>query len=298
MLLANAKSRRGALLLDQAAANLRDCGLEVDACILSPNPKRLAESVVALIGEGHPYLIVGGGDGTIGAVARFFARRETVLGVLPLGTGNAFARDLRIPTSVPAACEVLAGGEVAEVDMGVIEDRSFVNVATVGLTTLIAQGLDPVAKRRLGKIAYFAALLRALTLVRPFRVTLDLDGDRQEFESLQVVVGNGRFHAGPFPVSPEASLTGGRLAVYALASRRKSDLFRMALRLQGGHHVELDRVRSFAPRAGGMTTDPVRRVTVDGEVCLRTPVRFGILPGALRVAVPVGFGEEEAAERG
>lgn len=283
MIVANAKSRRGARLLEEATTALRSHGLEIETATLFSNPRTLAQSVARYVSENCPYIIVGGGDGTVGAVARLFADRESVLGVLPLGTGNAFARDLDIPTSVAGACAVLARGQVVDVDMGLIGDRAFVNVATVGLSTLIALNLDSDAKRYLGRLAYLAALVRALALVRPFRVLLQLDGVQHEFESLQVVIGNGRFHAGPFPVSPEASLTGGRLAVYALASRCKADLLRMALRLRGGRHVEMDRVRSFAAQSGQIATRPVRKVTVDGEVCLQTPVRFAIRPGALRV---------------
>jgi len=284
VLVANAKSRAGARLLEEATAVLRGYGLEIEGATLFPNPQTLARSVAKYMSENRPYVIVGGGDGTVGAVARLFADRESVLGVLPFGTGNAFARDLGIPISIAGACEVLARGQVAKVDLGLIEDRAFVNVATVGLSTLIALNLDSGAKRYLGRLAYLAALVRALALVRPFRVDLELDGVLHEFDSMQVVVGNGRFHAGPFPVLPEASLTGGWLAVYALASRRKSDLLRMAMHLRGGRHVEMDQVRSYAAQSGHISTRPVRRVTVDGEVCLRTPIRFAIRPGALRVA--------------
>jgi diacylglycerol kinase (ATP) len=291
VLYVNSKSRQGAEWYAQVRDALLAGGLELTESTAFRDPKQVAPAVQRSVESGAELVIVGGGDGTFSSVARYCASKETVLGVIPLGTGNAFARDLGIPVSVEGACEAILKGKVADIDMGLVGDRQFVNVVTVGLTTKIAQGLTGDAKKHLGKAVYVVSLLRALAAVKPFVAKLELPSGEHEFDSLQVVIGNGRFHAGPFPVAPDASITGGWLAIYALASRNKSDFLRMALHMAGGKHVELKEVKAFREKSGRLSTIPGRLVTVDGEVCEKTPVAFAIAPGALRVAVPQDFEE-------
>lgn len=290
-LLVNAKSRRGSEWFGKIHKALTEGGIELTESKLFRKPKQLAMAVQAQVAGGAHLVIVGGGDGTFSSVAQFFARKEAVLGVLPLGTGNAFARDLGIPADVDGACKTILEGKIAEVDMGLIADREFVNVASVGLTTRIALGLQDSQKKALGRVVYLASLVKALATIRPFRVSLELPNGKHEFDSLQVVIGNGRFHAGPFPVAPDATITGGWLSIYALASRRKIAFLKMALHMRGGKHVELDEVRSFRVQSGRLSTSPGQRVTVDGETCLETSVDFGMVPHALRVMAPPDFDE-------
>ena len=131
--------------------------------------------------------------------------------------------------------------------------------------------------------------MRALRHVRPFRAKLTMPEGVQTFETLQVVIGNGRFHAGPFLLSPEATITDGKLVAYALTTTNRWTLLRLALNLPGGHHVELDDVTAFSTTEIALETSPPDRVTVDGEIHFRTPIRFGIAPRALRVMVPQEF---------
>lgn len=286
VLLANAKSRRGAEWFDAAKNTLAEGGVDLAEAQTFEDSQAMAKAVSASLEQGVKTIIVGGGDGTLGSIAHLLAHKEAVLGVLPFGTGNAFARDLGIPPAIEQACQVIAEGHVSRVDLGLINGHDFLNVATVGLTTLIAQGLERNAKRRFGRAAYIFAIARALSLAQPFRVELNAGSDERRFDSLQVVIGNGRFHAGPFPIAPEASITGGFLSVYALASRQKSAFFRMALHMWGGRHVLLDDVISLRVQAGTLRTFPSKRVVVDGEICAPTPAEFGIAPGALRVFTP------------
>jgi diacylglycerol kinase (ATP) len=290
-LLVNTKSRRGAAWFDQAQKALTDCGMELMEAKAVKKPRELPALVERQIRAGVPIVIVGGGDGTFSSIAHLFARKQTILGVLPLGTGNAFARDLGIQPQVDKACHVILNGKVAQVDMGVIGNREFLNVATVGLSTKIALGLQDEMKKKLGRAVYFISLLRALATVTPFHIKLDLPSGTHEFESLQLVIGNGRFHAGPFQVAPDASIDGGWLSIYALASTRKIDFLKMVIHMRGGRHVDLPQVRAFRVQSGRLSTSPVQRITVDGETKLRTPMDFGIVPRALRVMVPEGFDE-------
>jgi YegS/Rv2252/BmrU family lipid kinase len=289
-LIVNTKSRRGQEWFEDAQVRLRDLGVELENARSFRDVRELIAEARDAVRRKVPLVIAGGGDGTFSSIARFFVRSESVLGVLPLGTGNAFARDLGIPADLEQACAIVAGGRIAGVDAGTIGDDYFVNVATVGLTTLIAQNLTVENKRRFGRFVYAFALYRALAHIKPFRATIHThEGIQEEFETLQVVLGNGRYHAGPFPLSPNASITEGKLSVYALATGNKSAILRLALRLPTGRHGELPEVHAFETTGGTLATFPPMPVTTDGEVCMRTPLPFGIAPEALKVVVPEGF---------
>ena len=289
VLIVNTKSRRGRECFAQAQAELQAKGMEITQALACREPKQVPVAARSAVKRGEPLVVVGGGDGTLSNIVGAFVGTQSVLGVLPLGTGNEFARDLTIPTDVSGACDVIVSGQVTAVDLGIVNGNYFINVATVGLTTLIAQELTSEAKKRFGKFVYVFAIVRALARSRAFQVTLKTEEDTQTFQTLQVVIGNGRFHAGPFPLAPDASITDGKLVVYALAGTSRWDLLRYALNLPGGHHVELPNVPAVTTSGGRLETLPLQRVTVDGEICQRTPLVFGVAPRALNVKTPIGF---------
>jgi YegS/Rv2252/BmrU family lipid kinase len=273
----------------QAKQCLAELGLELTNAETFERVDQLTAAVQAAIRENHSLIVVGGGDGTYSAIARYFVGTAATLGVLPLGTGNAFARDLGIPSDVGQACRIVTEGKPVRVDLGRANDVNFLNVATVGLTTRVALALTDPMKKRFGRFVYVIALIKALATVRPFHVRLECDGVITEFSTLLLVIGNGRYHAGPFLLSPTASIVDGRLTVYALATTHKAAFFRFALALVTGHQGNLPEVRTASPVRGVVLTIPERRVTIDGEVAGATPLKFGVLPGALRVMVPHEF---------
>jgi diacylglycerol kinase (ATP) len=291
VVLVNTKSRRGKEWYPQVIAALPKHGVVVERAMPLTDPKRLIKETRDAIAAGTPLVIVGGGDGTMSSVARYFIGSRSVMGVLPLGTGNQFARDLSIHADVETACEVIGSGKIVGVDVGFAGTDHFLNVATAGLTTLIAQELKDDAKRRLGRFVYLFALVRALRRLVPFRAKLTTPEQTLEFDTIQVVIGNGKYHAGPFPLAPDAAITNGNLIVYALATRSRMELLRFALHLPGGHQGDLVEVPTFHTTGGTLTTTPVQKVTVDGEIAEQTPLTFGIRPRALQVMVPQDFVE-------
>jgi len=176
-----------------------------------------------------------------------------------------------------------------QVDLGWANGTHFVNVATVGLTTKIAEGLTVPMKRKFGRFVYAIVLTQALRKIRPFKAKLTTEFGVREFETLQVVIGNGRYHAGPFPLSPDASITEGRLSLYALRTASKLELLKMAFLMPFGLQGTLAGVHQEECTRGRLETSPPIAVTVDGEVCPTTPLEFRIAPKALRVVAPQEF---------
>lgn len=285
-LFVNAGSRRGRVGFQIARETLK---LPLASAKQFERAESLILAAEKAIENGADMIIVGGGDGTLSAVAHLMEHRDVTMGVLPLGTGNSFARDLQIDVTVRAACAVIEQGQPLQVDIAAVGDRRFLNVATMGLSTTIALGLEPNMKRIMGRGSYLYSLLKALAMTKPFDVSLELDNEVHRFPSLQVVIGNGRLHAGPFPVAPDASINEGYLSIYALASPRKSAFLKMALSMRGGKHVDLDEVKAFRTQRGRLVSHPHQPITIDGEPASMSPVDFRVIPGALRVMVPQSF---------
>lgn len=251
--------------------------------------RRTLEKVMA---EAHDLVVVGGGDGTVGCAADLAAGTDVTLGILPLGTANDLARTLELPRDVAAACSTVANGKVVDIDLGRVDGRAFLNVASVGLSVGVTQALSPALKRRLGPVAYPVATLVAYRRHRPFRARLEFpDGDHEAIELddlLQVAVGNGRHYGGGNAVSPTAGIDDHLLDVYAIERGRLHEHISLARLLKDGSFVHHDRVLHLTTRRLRLVTDPEQRVNLDGEIAATTPSVFEIERNALHVVIPSG----------
>lgn len=289
-LVVNTGARRAAKAYEQALAELRRLGVPVRTAHAVTSGDELAHRLDTVIAEGHDLVVVGGGDGSVGCAAARVAGTPTTLGILPLGTANDLARTLHLPADVGAACAVLAGGKVVDIDLGRADGEAFLNVASVGLSVGVTRALSQVLKRRLGPLAYPVATLRAYRRHRPFSARLEFpDGDREPLELadlLQVAVGNGRHYGGGNAVSPTAGIDDHLLDVYAIARGRLREHVSIARLLKDGSLVEHDRVVHLTTRRLRLVTDPVTEVNLDGEICGRTPTLFEVRRNAVHVVVP------------
>jgi diacylglycerol kinase (ATP) len=290
VLIVNTKSRRGKEWFPRAKSALQQDGVTLKQAWELDEPAEVVAKTSEAVAQRIPLVIVGGGDGTLRSVAHCFVGSASTLGVLPLGTGNQFARDLNIPVDVGAACRIITNGKTADVDLGTAGNDYFLTVASVGLSTEIAEQLTDKEKKRFGLFSYALALTHVLRRLKPFRATLTTPEGVQTFETLQVVIGNGRFHAGPFPLAPDATITDGKLTTYVVATTSRLGLLRYMFALIEGRQDELKEVKAFETTEIVLETSPSERVTVDGEHPFSTPLRFGIAPRALRVMVPQDFG--------
>ncbi|CUR59179.1 putative diacylglycerol kinase catalytic domain protein [metagenome] len=283
----NTASRRGARVLPVVERALRGVADEVSVRPVHGGLE-LMEALAVSLDDEPDLLVAGGGDGTIGCAAEMVAHTPTRLGVLPLGTANDFARTLEIPSGLVEAVDTLVTGKVVDVDLGRVDGRAYLNVASVGLSVAVTQRLTPRLKRRLGRFAYPAATLAAYRSHRPFAARLELaDGTELELTDLmQVAVGNGRHYGGGLTVAPHASIDDHLLDVYAVEQGRLRDHVSVARLLRTGHLVDHERVHHVTARRLRLVTDEPLPVNLDGEVAATTPATFEVDRNALHVVVP------------
>lgn len=297
-LIVNARSRSGERAFSEAVDRLRDLGVSLGATYALSDPARLPETVREVLDEGlgedsgsrYDTLILGGGDGSISSVVDFLAHHRAVLGLLPLGTANDFARTLGIPSEVAAACKTIACGKVVDVDLGLIGDNYYVNLASVGLSVGVTQALTPRLKRTAGALAYPLAAVKAFLRHEPFSARLVFpDGDHEAVEIerlLQVGVGNGRFYGGGLIVAPDSSIDDRSLDVYTIEIPRHRDLIGTIRYLKSGDFIPNKSVNHYRTSQVVVETDPELAVNVDGELVAHTPQSFSLAPNALKVLVP------------
>jgi YegS/Rv2252/BmrU family lipid kinase len=288
----NTRSRSGERTFFEALDRLQDLGVPLGATYAIRDPARLPETVREVLDDGSGYrlLILGGGDGSVSSVVDFLAHREVVLGLLPLGTANDFARTLEIPFDIEKACDAIANGKVVDVDLGLAGDNYYVNVASVGLSVEATRALSPWLKKSTGPLAYPVAAIRAFFKHEPFSARLTFpEGDHEpaEYERLlQVAVGNGRFYGGGMVVAPEAGIDDRSLDIYAIELGQHRDLLGVARYLKSGDFIREDSVGHFRTSRVHLETEPGLPVNIDGELVTRTPQDFSVDYNALKVLVP------------
>ena len=276
----------------QALDRLQELGVTLGPTYAVRDPVRLPETVRDVFDEGSEYrlLILGGGDGSVSSVVDFLAHHRVVLGLLPLGTANDFARTLGIPSDIEGACQTIAAGKMVDVDLGLAGDNYFVNVASVGLGVEATRALSPWMKKSVGPLAYPAAAIKAFLSHEPFSARLTFpDGDHEPVEHerlLQVAVGNGRFYGGGMVVAPESGIDDRNLDVYAIELGRHRDLIGVARYLKSGDFIRNESVTQYRTERVRLETDPELAVNIDGEVVTRTPQDFSVAHNALKVLVP------------
>ncbi len=288
-LVINTRSRRGQRLYRVAGSQLEAAGLDLLGRFPVDRPGQLEAGLSAALDLRPDLLIVGGGDGTLSLASRRLAYRDVALGVLPFGTTNNFARSLGIPLDVAGAVGVLAGGKVADVDLGQAGGTFFANLVSVGLSGHVAATVRHDLKRLLGRVAYPLTALARLPVHRPFQVTIATADERRTLRTHQLNIANGSFHGGR-PITSDASADDRLLLAYTLGDDSPLALITATVR-----HALLGARRSQTEPAFLVTgelwlhTDPPLPLDIDGEISGRTPVRITLAPNALRVMVATDF---------
>jgi diacylglycerol kinase family enzyme len=237
-------------------------------------------------------VVAGGGDGTVRAVASVLVGGEVPLGVLPLGTLNHFANDLRIPADPEAAARVVAEGEIHSLDVGEVNGEIFLNNSSLGFYPPIVQARDQEMRRsRHGKWASMAiATFRLLPRLSSLHVRIS-SGDWQVERKTEVLfVGNHEYRLSALDHSaPDRLGDSGSLYLYVARSRSRLGLVGLALvglvrDVRKSESVEEWRFPEFEVEVRSQHAIPI---AYDGEVgVMRSPLRYRTRSRALPVILP------------
>jgi diacylglycerol kinase family enzyme len=235
-------------------------------------------------------IVVAGGDGTINTVASECVKANRPLGILPAGTFNYIARNLRLPTEVPHAVEVIVSGRPRPLDIGEINGRIFLNNAGFGLYSNLVEQRE-IDKRRFGRsrlVAVFSGIRCLLGSQPLFSLDLTAEGRRERLLTTTLFFGCNALQLETFNASAADCLRQGKLAVLSLRLHSRWDIAVAVLAALAG---KLDRARNTDAFCAGSVRVHTRRralkVALDGEIIVtRPPLDVRLLCGGLQVFAP------------
>ncbi|MEI8289224.1 MAG: diacylglycerol kinase family protein [Verrucomicrobiota bacterium] len=255
--------------------------------------RRFAQAAVA---TGYDIIAAAGGDGTVNEVLNGMGDEpdgfaKSRLGVLPLGTVNVFARELKIPLKLERAWQVLKRAHETKIDLGradYFEDgrpqqRYFMQLGGAGLDARAIELVSWKLKKSAGPIAYVVAGFQALAEKQP-RIRVNAEGKTLEGEL--ALLGNGKYYGGPFDIFPDANLHNGQLDACVFPRVNAGSLLRLAPRLLTRRSLSEHRVQRLRSTKIELSSDLPTAFELDGEWIGRLPATFSVEREKLRVVIP------------
>jgi len=244
---------------------------------------------------------VAGGDGTLNEAVNALVGTRTAVGLLPCGTANVWARQMRLPLSsrsLPEVARLMDEAVVRSIDVGCAtlnpesdraETRHFLLWSGLGLDAHITRSIEPrpASFKRWGQMGYALAALRLTLAYRGVRAEIEIDGQVLRERVLLMVVSNAQLYAGYFHLASGAKLDDGYLDVSLFPGRGFFDAVRYIVQVLLRRHTHGSRVAAYRARTVRVRAGKRCDVHVDAEPICTTPVAYSIEPGALRVMVPL-----------
>ena len=280
---------RRAGLRDEIEALCRQAGLDAHIREVREGPKIRAAAREALAANPEA-VVAGGGDGTVSAVASVLAGQPVPLGVLPLGTLNHFAQDLRIPIDLEQAMGIIAARRPKRIDVGWVNGCIFVNNSSIGVYPSIVEGREQLRQR--GRSKWVALVLASLEVLRrddELAIRLEADQTKMLARTPFVVVGNNEYLAEGARIGGRLRLDGHQLHAYFAPPVRTRHLPRLVAHALFGRARPERVLKSLAATEMWIDTLFASNVTVacDGELQrFTTPLHYRSWPDALSVLAP------------
>ncbi len=261
-IIVNRYSERGVKVWEEVKRRIEEAGIEYDFVMTGEEDS--GELAKRAREEGAERIFVVGGDGTINEAVNGVEAKGVVLGVIPAGKGNDFAKMLGI-TSVEDGVSAISCGHTKRVDVGVANERYFVNNMGIGAA---ARGVRICngSRKITGRPGYLVGALAALFECRAFEVEVEARGFRFSGEVLGIAVGNGRFHGGFFALTPGAEIDDGLLDVCVIGKIGRVKGVLSIPRAIRGTHTFLKEAVTFRTDWLRMRSGTAFSVHFDGEL--------------------------------
>ena len=279
------RARSSERRLGRFVAALERQGCTVVLRRAGPSPGQV-ERLAGQAEPGFEAIVAAGGDGTISAVVNGLGGRAVPFGVLPLGSANVLAREIRLPRAPEALASLIATGPVSPIWPGRVGERAFVMMASAGFDSEIVAALSPELKRRVGRLAFAWGFLVRLWHCPACELTVRADG--VEYRAAAVVAAKGRHYAGPFVVAPGADLAEPVLELVLLDRRGRWAMLRYATALLLGRVPRLGDIAIVRARQASVAGNRALPVQADGEIVGELPITLAVADRPLLLIRPAG----------
>jgi len=279
------RARSSERRLGRFVAALERQGCTVVLRRAGPSPGQV-ERLAGQAEPGFDAIVAAGGDGTISAVVNGLRDRAVPFGVLPLGSANVLAREIRLPRAPEALASLVVTGPASPIWPGRVGNRAFVMMASAGFDSEIVAALSPELKRRVGRLAFAWGFLVRLWHCPACELTVRADG--VEYRAAAVVAAKGRHYAGPFVVAPGADLAEPVLHLVLLDRRGRWAMLRYATALFLGRVPRLGDIAIVRARQASVAGNRALPVQADGEIVGELPITLAVADRPLLLIRPAG----------
>ena len=234
------------------------------------------EAARKAVESGFDLIISAGGDGTLNEVIAGVSPFENrpKIGLIPMGTTNDFARALRIPRDIDEALEIIIHGETVPVDVGLMNDRHFINIAGGGRLTELTYDVPSKTKTMLGQLAYYLKGIEMLPSIHSSHVRIEYDGEVFDDEAMLFLVGLTNSVGGFEKLAPGSSLNDGKFTLLILKKCNIAEFIRIISLALRGDHLDDPLVISSKAEKIIVTSSEKVLLNLDGEYGGLLPATF------------------------
>ena len=247
------------------------------------------EAAKDAVERGFDLVVAAGGDGTLNEVVAGvspFDKRPTI-GLIPTGTTNDFARALRIPRDIDAAVDIIVRGETIPVDVGLMNDRHFINIAGGGRMTELTYDVPSKLKTVLGQLAYYLKGVEMLPSIHSSHMRIEYDDQVFDDEAMMFLVGLTNSIGGFEKLAPNSSINDGKFTLLILKKCNIAEFIRIVSLAIRGEHLGDPLVISYAAEKIKVTSSQEVLLNLDGEYGGVLPATFQNLYRHIEMFAPV-----------
>lgn len=245
---------------------------------------RNLEEALDIVDETYAYILIAGGDGTVDSVVNAMENRsiDLPIGILPVGTANDFGKFINMPADIQEACKQILDSKPILADVGKINDKYFINVASTGLFTDVSQKTDVNLKNIIGKAAYYLKGLEELPNFRKLKVKITSKECTYDGEMYLLLVFNGKT-AGNLNLATRAEITDGKLDVIIFKAVPIIEILPLFIKLLKGEHLDSNKVIFF--KTDDLYVESYEDIVtdIDGEKGPDFPLRIQCVKGGIKL---------------
>ena len=276
--------------LDLIQSHFNQHEVLLNTIILPRAPDLIAADIDQAIKDGIEVFIAAGGDGTVSLVGNLLVNTGLPIGILPLGTGNLLAKELKIPLRLEKALDVITSDESDLLSLDAIKlgSRSFLMNVSVGVSSKVMEETHADEKRRLGFTAYLLHFFRQCLGLQLQRFTIDVDGQIETYSASEVHITNSSYMGTetlqwPGDIVPDD----GRFELFIIRAINLGDIVRLLITVSTRQDLKKNIIKSVkVEKYCQVETKEPMKVQADGDMVATTPFRVEVQPKALRIIVP------------
>ncbi|SKC88919.1 diacylglycerol/lipid kinase family protein [Maledivibacter halophilus] len=238
------------------------------------------------IDKGYTHIISVGGDGTAYEVVNGIRREKIVLGILPAGTGNDFARMINMPKDHDEILKVLKMGKTKRVDIGMVNNRYFLNCSSVGIDAEIVKETEAIKQYVSGPLAYLIGVFKTLTKYKNKEVEIFIDNKKIKRNIELVAVSNGKYYGGGMKINPMADFHDGLLDICLVNKINKIKFASLFFTVFKGQHIRFQEVEIFRGKEVKILGDKSLLLNADGDIIGNIPAEINIQKTRIDVIFP------------